>query len=222
MLGLLYKDQMTIWSSYRKNFLLVVLLYTAMAFTMDAQFMLFALVFVSSIYIAATLSFDEMSHWDAYVRTLPVSPRQIVGAKYLLSLGWMGASFVLAEILLTVCDLIKGQMAENLLLNFAGCLVTLGIVLVYYALTFPLSYKLGAARARSGVIVAIGASIGLVCFAVYTAKSNPGTGTSLISATEMGETALLFSVCGGIIGVGVILYCISWCISTAIYAKKEF
>ena len=31
MMGLLHKDQMTIWSSYRKNFLLVVVLYTAMA-----------------------------------------------------------------------------------------------------------------------------------------------------------------------------------------------
>ena len=62
MLGLLYKDQMTIWSSYRKNFLLFVVLYTAMAYTLDMPFMLFALVFMGGLYIASTLSFDEMSH----------------------------------------------------------------------------------------------------------------------------------------------------------------
>lgn len=219
MLGLLYKDQMTIWSSYRKNFLLVIVLYACMAFAMDMPFLLYALVFVGGMYITSTLSFDEMSHWDAYVRTLPVSPRQIVGAKYLLSLGWMGVSFVLAEILLTVCDLIKGQPTENLLVNLAGCLVSLGLVLIYYALTFPLSYKLGAARARSGVILAIGISVGLVCFAIYAAKTNSDT---VFSVSTMSETALLFSLCGGIIGVGVLLYILSWVVSTAIYTKKEF
>lgn len=220
MMGLLYKDQMTIWSSYRKNFLLVVVLYTAMAYTLDMPFMLFALVFMGGLYIASTLSFDEMSHWDAYARTLPVSAGQLVGAKYLLALGWMGGSFVLAEFLLTACDLIKGRLLENLVYNLAGCLVALGLVLIYYALTLPLSYKLGAARARSGVIVAIGISVGLVAFASYSTKSGSPSVSSPIAA--MNEISLLFFFCGGLIAVGLVLFAISWMVSTAIYKKKEY
>ncbi len=220
MLGLLYKDQMTIWSSYRKNFLLIVVLYTAMAYTLDMAFMLFALVFMGGLYIASTLSFDEMSHWDTYARTLPVSAGQLVGAKYLLALGWMGGSFVLAELLLTACDLIKGRLQENLLYNLAGCLVALGIVLIYYALVLPLSYKLGAARARSGVIVAIGISAGLVAFASYTTKNDSSLG--FLSVSGMNEIALLFVICAGVIAAGLVLFVISWMVSTAIYAKKEF
>lgn len=220
MLGLLYKDQMTIWSSYRKNFLLIVVLYTAMAYTLDMAFMLFALVFMGGLYIASTLSFDEMSHWDTYARTLPVSAGQLVGAKYLLALGWMGGSFVLAELLLTACDLIKGRLQENLLYNLAGCLVALGIVLIYYALVLPLSYKLGAARARSGVIVAIGISAGLVAFASYTTKSDSPLG--FLTVPGMNETTLLFLICAGVIAAGLVLFVISWMVSTAIYAKKEF
>lgn len=220
MLGLLYKDQMTIWSSYRKNFLLIVVLYTAMAYTLDMAFMLFALVFMGGLYIASTLSFDEMSRWDAYARTLPVSAGQLVGAKYLLALGWMGGSFVLAELLLTACDLIKGRLQESLLYNLAGCLVALGIVLIYYALVLPLSYKLGAARARSGVIVAIGISAGLVAFASYTTKSDSPLG--FLTVSGMNEIALLFVICAGVIAAGLVLFVISWMVSTAIYAKKEF
>lgn len=220
MMGLLYKDQMTIWSSYRKNFLLVVVLYTAMAYTLDMPFMLFALVFMGGLYIASTLSFDEMSHWDAYARTLPVSAGQLVGAKYLLALGWMGGSFVLAEFLLTACDLIKGRLLENLVYNLAGCLMALGLVLIYYALTLPLSYKLGAARARSGVIVAIGISVGLVAFASYSTKSGSPSVSSPIAA--MNEISLLFFFCGGLIAVGLVLFAISWMVSTAIYKKKEY
>ena len=220
MLGLLYKDQMTIWSSYRKNFLLVVVLYTAMAYTLDMPFMLFALVFMGGLYIASTLSFDEMSHWDAYARTLPVSAGQLVGVKYLLALGWMGGSFVLAEFLLTTCDLFKGQLQENLLYNLAGCLVALGLVLIYYALTLPLSYKLGAARARSGVIVAIGISVSLVAFTSYTTQ--PGSTSVSSAAAAMNETSSLFFFSGGLIAVGLVLVVISWMVSTAIYKKKEY
>ena len=210
MMGLLHKDQMTIWSSYRKNFLLVVVLYTAMAYTLDMAFMLFALVFMGGLYIASTLSFDEMSHWDAYARTLPVSPGQLVGAKYLLALGWMAGSFVLAEILLTVSDLFKGELQENLMYNLAGCLVSLGLVLIYYALTLPLSYKLG---------VAIGISVGLVAFTSYATQSDSSSLASPVIA--MDETSLLF-FSGGLIAAGLVLFVISWWISTMIYTKKEF
>lgn len=220
MLGLLYKDQMTIWSSYRKNFLLVIVLYTAMAYTLDMAFMLFALIFMGGMYIASTLSFDEMSRWDAYAHTLPVSAGQLVGAKYLLAMGWMGGSFVLAELLLTACDLIKGQLQENLMYNLAGCLVALGIVLIYYALVLPLSYKLGAARARSGVVVAIGISVGLVAFSSYAAKNS--SPLSSLTVSGMDEITLLFLISGGVIAAGLVLFVISWMISTAIYTKKEF
>lgn len=220
MLGLLYKDQMTIWSSYRKNFLLVVLLYTAMAFTMDAQFMLFALLFIGGIYTTSTLVFDEQSRWDTYVRTLPVLPRQIVGAKYLLALLWMAGSFVLAYLLLTLCDLIKGNLTANLLYNLTGCLVTLGLVMAYYAISYMLSYKIGAVRARSGVILALALIIAIALVGSKTMTT--GSGSSLHALPALDETALLVLIAGGSLLVGMVLMLVSWLVSTAIYAKKEF
>lgn len=220
MLGLLYKDQMTIWSSYRKNFLLIIFLYTAMAFTMDTPFMLFALLFIGGVYTTSTLVFDEQSHWDTYVRTLPVSPRQIVGAKYLLALIWMAGSFVLAEVLLTLCDLYKGQVTENLLYNLTGCLVTLGFVMAYYALSYILSYKIGSVRARSGVILAIAL---IIAIALVGSHALENVLSSLFYALPvLDETTLLVLIAGGSLAMGLVLFMISWCISTAIYAKKEY
>lgn len=217
MLGLLYKDQATIWSSYRKNFLLVVLLYTVMAFTMDMKFMLFALLFIGGLYTTSALVFDEQSHWDTYARTLPVSGRQIVGAKYLLALLWMAASFVLSYVLLTLCDLFKGQVAENLLYNMTGCLITLGLVMAYYALGYVLSYKIGAVRAQSGVILAIALII-----AIALVGSNALENTSFFSFPLLDETTLLVLIAGGSLAVGLVLFILSWVVSTAIYTKKEF
>lgn len=220
MIGLLCKDQLTIWSGYRKNFILLVLLYSAMAFTMDTPFMLFALLFVGGMYTTSTLVFDEQSHWDAYVRTLPVSSGQIVGAKYLLALVWMGCLFVLAEFLLTLCDLFKGRLRENLAYNLSGCLITLGLVMAYYALSYLLSYKIGAVRARSGVILAIAL---IVAIALVSSKALEGVSASSASLLPMmDETTVLFLLTGGSLGIGLVLFGISWKISTLIYTKKEY
>lgn len=220
MIGLLYKDQMVIWSGYRKNFILLVLLYSAMAFTMDTPFMLFALLFVGGMYTTSTLVFDEQSHWDAYARTLPLSPGQIVGAKYLLALVWMGGLFVLAEFLLTLCDLFKGRLRENLVYNLSGCLITLGLVMAYYALSYLLSYKIGAVRARSGVILAIAL---IVAIALVSSKALEGiSASSSFLLPMMDETTVLFLLTGGSLGIGLVLFGISWKISTLIYTKKEY
>lgn len=220
MIGLLYKDQMVIWSGYRKNFILLVLLYSAMAFTMDTPFMLFALLFVGGMYTTSTLVFDEQSHWDAYVRTLPVFSGQIVGAKYLLALVWMGGLFVLAEFLLTLCDLFKGRLRENLVYNLSGCLITLGLVMAYYALSYLLSYKIGAVRARSGVILAIAL---IVAIALVSSKALEGiSASSSFLLPMMDETTVLFLLTGGSLGIGLVLFGISWKISTLIYTKKEY
>lgn len=220
MIGLLYKDQMVIWSGYRKNFILLVLLYSAMAFTMDTPFMLFALLFVGGMYTTSTLVFDEQSHWDAYARTLPLSPGQIVGAKYLLALGWMGGLFVLVEFLLTLCELFKGHMTENLAYNLSGCLITLGLVMAYYALSYLLSYKIGAVRARSGVILAIALIIAIAFVGSETVETVADP--LFRAAPALSETAVLFLVTGGSLAVGLVLFLLSWKISTQIYTKKEY
>lgn len=220
MLGLLYKDQMTIWSSYRKNFLLIVFLYTAMAFTMDMQFMLFALLFIGGLYTTSALVFDEQSQWDTYARTLPLSPRQIVGAKYLLALLWMAGSFVLVYLLLTLCDLFKKQAAENMLYNLTGCLVTLGLVMAYCALSYVLSYKIGAVKARSGVILAVAFIIAL---ALVSSRAMENVFAFRFDALPvLDETTLLVLIAGGSLAMGLVLLIVSWCISTAIYTKKEY
>lgn len=220
MIGLLCKDQMTIWSGYRKNFILLVLLYSAMAFTMDSPFMLFALLFVGGMYTTSTLVFDEQSHWDTYARTLPLSPGQIVGAKYLLALGWMGGLFVLVELLLTLCDLFKGHMTENLVYNLSGCLITLGLVMAYYALSYLLSYKIGAVRARSGVILAIALIIAIAFVSSETVETVAAPFFRTIPT--LSEATVLLLITGGSLAVGLVLFLLSWKVSTLIYTKKEY
>ena len=81
MKGLLYKDFISIVSSYKINASLAPVIYTVCAVAGDMPALLYAIIFLMGMYAVSTLSFDEYSHWDMYGHTLPVTPRQAVAAK---------------------------------------------------------------------------------------------------------------------------------------------
>ena len=86
MKGLLCKDWAILMNSYKKNFLIMVVLYLGMAVCLHMDYLCYALVAVCGVYASSTMNFDDYAHWDTYARTLPVTPGQVVGCKYLLGL----------------------------------------------------------------------------------------------------------------------------------------
>ena len=86
MKGLLYKEWATLISSYKQSVFFIAFLYGGISILTGQTGMAYALLVVFSILITSTISFDENSHWDIYARTLPVTPAQLVGSKYLFGL----------------------------------------------------------------------------------------------------------------------------------------
>lgn len=86
MKGLLYKEWATLTSSYKQSVFFFAFLYGGISILTGQTGMAYGLLVIFSILITSTISFDENSHWDIYVRTLPVTPAQLVGSKYLFGL----------------------------------------------------------------------------------------------------------------------------------------
>ena len=86
MKGLLYKEWATLTSSYKQSVFFIAFLYGGISILTGQTGMAYGLLVIFSILITSTISFDENSHWDIYVRTLPVTPAQLVGSKYLFGL----------------------------------------------------------------------------------------------------------------------------------------
>lgn len=219
MKGLLYKDLVSVLDAYKKNLTLVVVLYGTLAVTLDMPFMLYALIFMMGIYTLSSLSFDESCRWDAYARTLPLPAGRLVASKYLLGLLWMAGGSLLAMALLLGTDLLRRQGFENLMFHLTGIAAALMVTLLYAAVSLPLSYKMGAARARSGVMLAMG----IIFLAVYGAmRFFPGPlaeAKSLLGAVSDWPADLLSLV---LLAVSLLVYLASWPISTAVYKRKEF
>lgn len=246
MKGLLYKDWSILISQYRKNILLILILYLGMAYLFDTPFMLYALVFMFGIYTQSAVSFDEKSHWDIYAHTLPVSPAAIIGSKYLLGLIAILGGFVLGmAAFLFFPSIVHGTMGMEEAL--VGMLAAFVLSLLYFSLSLPLSYRFGSERARSVVMVAILLLVMIVMAAIMLVPAeqtqavqrffgfrgpaeilDASQGQYIVMDVEYGSLTQwvrnlhFWWLVGGCIIFSVLLYAASWAASNIIYKHKQF
>lgn len=219
MIGLLRKDQTLLWTTYNKNFLVVLLCYSAMIFASDSLiFVMYALIFLGGLYVSSTLTLDEQSQWDTYARTLPVTAAQIVGSKYLLSVAWTLICFLLSQSLCSLSGLARGNLADQWHNYLAGNLAATALVFLYNALTLPLSYKFGAAKARSVTIMATGVLVGVSVLGIGQLLRT--TDAEQINLIPVDSALGVFLVLLAFLAVSLVLFFISWLVSTAIYRNK--
>ena len=217
MKGLLYKDLTTLIAAYKTNILLVLVLYLFLTLAMDMTFMLYASMFIFAMYPLSCLTFDELSHWDVYARTLPVKKADILGSKYLLSLMTMGTGLVFCLAATVVNDLVHGRaLAETLGPNIAGMVAALVVGLLYFAITCPLSCKIGSNKARTSVMVVPMILVALIILARTLAGPFDLSFLEAISDTQF----MLFLA--GVFAATLAGFFISWRISTRIYTRKSY
>lgn len=226
MKGLLYKDWAMIFGGYKTNFLFLLLFYGGFTALCRVSFLSYALVFVLGMYASSTISMDENSHWDAYARTLPVSARQLVSVKYLLTLLLTAVSIPLGLLLILLIPDPKPSLMETA----SGMISAAAVTLLYLSFVMPLSYRFGAAKARSWVSITIFlVFFGPVAFLALMKddENNPGVQAlrSLDHVVEnafLSEEQLVLLVLAGLLGIALMCLLISWVISIRIYAKKNY
>lgn len=208
MKGLLYKEWATLTSSYKQTVFFIAFLYGGISILTGQTGMAYALLVVFSILITSTISFDENSHWDIYARTLPVTPAQLVGSKYLFGLCGLALG--------TVCTVLI--VALNNVLPPLECLAALlacgSMALLLVALLLPLSYRFNSVKARSWlflIIGVLGGCIGLV------ASVSP----DLMQLFNASDEVLLTGLVAAFVGL-LAVYFVSYKVCVGIYNRKEY
>ena len=217
MKGLLYKDWAILVNSYKKNFLILVLLYLGMAVCLHMDYLCYALVAVCGVYASSTMNFDDSAHWDTYARTLPVTPGQVVGCKYLLGLLFT----LFGSVCAAVGIFLAGQYTDVLEATFS-ILVIAAFSLLLFAVNMPFSYKFGAVRARTWVYLvtffAVFATIYVMEKLPYLQRSAVTSQLDTMGNAITARPALLLLPCAAVL----LLYFGSWALSVQIYQRKEF
>lgn len=147
MKGLLYKEWATLTSSYKQTVFFIAFLYGGISILTGQTGMAYALLVVFSILITSTISFDENSHWDIYVRTLPVTPAQLVGSKYLFGLCGLALGTVCTVLIVALNNVLPPLLFWHTAYKVPPleCLAALlacgSMALLLVALLLPLSYR---------------------------------------------------------------------------------
>ncbi len=225
MKGLLYKDWSLIAGGYKTNFLFLLVFYGLLTVVARMSFLAYAMVFVLGLYASSTISMDENSHWDAYAHTLPVTPGQLVAVKYWLTLILTTASIPLAFLLLALMPDSKPSSFEAAL----GLAASSTVTLIYFSFVIPLSYKFGAAKARSWVsisilVVAFGpaALLALMPEQVTLPIKNAFSSLDINITSTWSESSFTAAVIGASLLVSLVCMVISWAVSVRIYTRKTY
>lgn len=217
MKGLFLKDWYGLLGMYKKNLLLVLVLYAALSMILNMPFFLFMTPWLLGFYTLSSFSLDESCRWNLYARTLPVSSRQIVGGKFLLAISWILPGTIYAGVVgAAVCLLHPG---ETLASDMAVSSVVVGVIAIdMISILLAMTFRAGVEKARSlfflifigfFLILFLGGQIGMLDDAGFVAV-----------LASIAAFPLLWAL--GALAVAILIPVICFSLSCRIYANKEF
>ena len=224
MQGLIIKEILQL-KSYKKTLISLILIFSLMAiiqFLGSGVVGLFQILPVIitigfGIYSIASFNYDEVAKADRYIRTLPISKKEIVLSKYIFIISAIIIGASIGMILTNILSLIfaNGEIFMNII---EVLVVTLGGILgisIVEAIQIPCIYKFGAEKARMQIfliilVLLIGLTLIIGGIIFWLEKWNIN-----ISNIECLIPLILMTLI-------IIIYNISYKIAYKIYEKKEF
>ncbi|WP_312645228.1 ABC-2 transporter permease [Hydrogenoanaerobacterium sp.] len=207
MKGLILKDFYNL-SNYKKVLVFFLIFYGFFGLiTGSAASMFGMIIFMSAILTPSLFSYDEFSKWDSYALSLPVTRKNIVGARYTVSIILVGGSAVLTVIMVMLVQLLKPDPnIHEVWLSVQGMLT--GAILFVSVIT-PICYKLGPEKGRIYMLAAV-----LIPVVGIFLLKQMGVAVPTQQQVELGLSVLLL--------ISLLCFAASYFISCRIYEKKEF
>lgn len=154
MKGLLSKDWRLLCQQ-KVFFALVAVVTAIMMFAGNVVFALGFVSFVMALFTLSTISYDEFDNGYPFLFTLPITRRGYALEKYVFGLILGGGAWLLATLVALVTVVLKDVMEPLALLQAAGVILLLMVLL--QALMIPFHLKFGAEKGRIALIVVLGA-----------------------------------------------------------------
>lgn len=197
MKGLLLKDLYMVKAYFRTYLILIVGFIFFSTFSAKIDFMYFYPMILAGSTPFSLIAYDERSRWNQYCDTLPVSRKTAVSSRYIMTLIFVGAVFLLTAIL----QLFSPHFSPETYTANLSVLIVMGLLTPTVLL--PLIFRFGVEKGRLFYYFIIGA----FCALSIGAANAP---------VDLQIPPLLLPA------VSVVLFILSWIISIKIYKKKEF
>jgi ABC-type transport system involved in multi-copper enzyme maturation permease subunit len=209
MIGLLLKD-LYMMRQYGKTMGVMLLMFAVISAGLDnpATFFEGFFILMSMMLTITSFSYDALAKWDRYALSLPVTRKEIVGEKYLLSLvlcmGSAVISFLIAFVVLKFSPVDGFGLKEQ----FIATIAIICAALFFAGILLPLTFKFGVEKGRL-LMIAIFAVIPAAVIALNKAGVSTPSQSSIFAFLKL------------LPAVMIVLYILSYLLSVKIYSRKE-
>lgn len=209
MKGLLLKEFYMI-NKYCRMYLALVCIFAVVFVMSGNEFMMFYPVALTGIIPMSLVSYDERSKWCVYADTFPYTRKQIVSAKYLITLFYLLGTVVI----LAAAGAVRGCLSSDGGMDIKGYIFSVSMVpvagLFVPSIMLPPVFKLGAEKGRVVYyveILAIAVIFGIFMeFQTELAQWLAHFGSLVVPAAFAGM---------------MMLFGISWMLSVKFYERRE-
>lgn len=146
MKGLLLKDLLNLKKTGR-SIIFVLAFYALYAFMFDnSAFVAGMIIMLTTTMTITSFSYDAYAKWDKYALSLPITKKEMVLSKYILSFFLSITGVIAAFIVSFFISKFKMpiDITEQLLINYS----LLVIALIAISILLPLIYKFGVEKSR--------------------------------------------------------------------------
>ena len=193
---------------YCRSYFLIMLVFIAVSFFgNDNTFLIIYPVILAGMLPVTLLGYGERHKWNVYCETLPLTRRQVVTEKYLLTGILLLGVFLLVAAVQGVRLSAGGHFDAEEYCAFLSPLFAVG--LLSPSITLPCMFKFGVEKGRIAYYVVVGMVCGVAAAGVFLSD------TPKLQTAIPPHTALLLSL------FGIAAFAVSYWISASVYAKRE-
>lgn len=214
MKGIILKDLLNSRKNL-KNLLIMCFLYAIIFSTMNLSALSSVITILFTMQILTTFSYDDYTRWNQYALSLPISKKQLVLSKYILSLLFIIIGSIISLLLAITISYIKNSLLFD---DVIGAVIGSTTSMIFMILILlPLIFKYGVEKSRM-MVIAIFAIPTLICLIII--KYLTILGIELPSQEQLNSLLPLFIILTIILLV--IGSYISYQSSVKIITKKEY
>lgn len=153
MKGLIIKDILNLRKILKTSFLMLVFFTLITYNSKNPNFLVGIFVLILTMQFISSIAFDEQSKWNVYALTMPISRKDIVLSKYIISILLSIIGLLLSTTVAYFIILPKSNFTSLELLISAY--VTFGIAMLFLSILLPLIYKYGVEKSRMLMLIVI-------------------------------------------------------------------
>ncbi len=214
MKGLILKDLYNLKNN-GKSIIFVLVVFSFVSFSQNnIGFLIGYTILLGSMLVINTMSYDNIAKWDKYALTMPVTRRDVVFSKYLVSIisSFMGAAIAIA--LCFAQEVYKNKLDVMEILVVTG--IVLAIDFLFISFILPIVYKFGVEKSRIFILV-----IFIIPFAIIMVGRSKFAKLKLSPLAIQYMNIILQYLPIILLLITILVMAVSYSISVKVYGNKD-